>query len=244
MSEGRAHRAEAGDVRVAVLASGSGTNLQALLDRFHSDASGEPVRVALVVASRPGIGALERAERAGVPTTVLESTDPEGERLREELRSVSAELVVLAGYLRLVPAPVVRAFRGRMVNIHPALLPAFGGEGMYGVGVHRAVLERGARVTGATVHFVDEAYDEGPIIAQWPVPVLEDDDPQRLAARVLQVEHRLLPEVVAALAAGDVRLDDEGRVRWERPWFGAEHFELSGAHGLPARSGGDSVRNG
>lgn len=229
-----------GEVRVAVLASGSGTNLQALLDRFHGEErerGGPHVRMALVVGSRPGIGALRRAERAGVPTTVVEGPDPEGTRLADRLQSASAELVVLAGYLRLVPTPVVRAYRGRMVNIHPALLPAFGGEGMYGAAVHRAVLERGVRVTGATVHFVDEAYDEGPIIAQWPVPVLEGDDPEQLAARVLQVEHRLLPEVVAALAAGAVRLEEEGGVRWERPWFEEGAFVLADGPGGPPRHG-------
>jgi folate-dependent phosphoribosylglycinamide formyltransferase PurN len=136
--------------------------------------------------------------------------------------------VVLAGWLRLVPEPVVRAYRGRMVNIHPALLPSFGGEGMYGRRVHEAVLRSGARVTGPTVHFVDEAYDEGAIIAQWPVPVREGDDPERLADRVLEREHRILPEVVAALARGEVRLDEEGRARWERPWFPGGRFVLEG----------------
>lgn len=227
-----------GEIRVAVLASGSGTNFQALLDRFHGEDGGGPdVRMALLVGSRPGIGALRRAERAGVPTAVLQEPDPEGARLADRLRSASAELVVLAGYLRLVPAPIVRAYRGRMVNIHPALLPAFGGEGMYGAAVHRAVLDRGVRVTGATVHFVDEAYDRGPIIAQWPVPVLQGDDPDQLAARVLRVEHRLLPEVVAALAEGAVRLDEEGRVRWERPWFEGEAFALADGTAGPPRHG-------
>lgn len=216
--------------RVAVLASGSGTNLQALLDRFHGgggDPAEPPARVVLVVGSREGIGALDRAEAAGVDARVLADPDPGGEALADLLRGASAELVVLAGYLRLVPAEVVQAYRGRMVNVHPALLPAFGGEGMYGLAVHRAVLERGARVTGVTVHFVDEQYDQGPIVAQWPVPVREEDDPESLAARVLRTEHRLLPEVVAALARGEVRLDDEGRARWRRPRFDGEAFRLA-----------------
>lgn len=227
----------AGVKRVAVLASGSGTNLQALLDRFHGDGAERepPARVVLVVGSREGIGALERAEAAGVPARVLDEPDPDGETLAGFLSAASIDLVVLAGYLRLVPAPVVRAYRGRMLNVHPALLPSFGGEGMYGAAVHRAVLERGARVTGATVHFVDEAYDRGPIAAQWPVPVLEDDDPERLAARVLETEHRLLPEVVAALARGDVGLDEDGRVRWRRPWFGGDAFRVGS---IGAREGG------
>jgi len=105
--------------------------------------------------------------------------------------------------MHLVPAAVVERFRGRMVNIHPALLPAFGGQGLYGSRVHRAVLASGVRVTGATVHLVDERYDTGPIVAQWPVPVAADDTPESLAARVLRAEHRLLPAVVEAFALGD-----------------------------------------
>lgn len=216
---------EGGPARVAVLASGGGTNLQALLDRFNGGPDAA-ARVVLVVASSPGIGALERARSAGVEAAVLDEPDEEGRRLLERLEAADAGLVVLAGWLRLVPEPVVRAYRGRMVNIHPALLPSFGGEGMYGRRVHEAVLESGARVTGPTVHFVDEAYDEGAVIAQWPVPVKEGDDPDRLADRVLEREHEILPEVVAALARGEVRLDEQGRARWERPWFEGERFAL------------------
>ena len=159
------------------------------------------MRVELVVGSRPGIGALERAARAGVPAEV--PPDPEnGAALLELLERHAIDLVVLAGYLRLVPAPVVEHYRGRMLNIHPALLPAFGGRGMYGMRVHRAVIDSGARVSGATVHLVDEEYDRGRILAQWPVPVLPTDTPERLGARVLGVEHRLLPAVVAAVVRG------------------------------------------
>lgn len=220
--------AGSGPARVAVLASGGGTNLQAVLDRFNLG-DDPAARVVHVVGSRPGIGALERAERAGVDTTVLAEADREGGPLLACLGAADAELVVLAGWLRLVPGPVVRAYRGRMINIHPALLPAFGGEGMYGRRVHEAVLRSGVRVTGPTVHFVDEDYDEGSIIAQWPVPVREGDDPDRLAARVLEVEHRLLPEVVSALARGEVRRDEEGRARWDRRWLAGERFVLEEA---------------
>jgi phosphoribosylglycinamide formyltransferase-1 len=190
-------------VRVAVLASGGGTNLQALIDRFNADPSA-PARVELVVGSRPGIGALQRAERAGIEAMALEARalGPEafGEALSEALQTHRIGLIVLAGWLQLVPAEVVRGYHGRMINIHPALLPAFGGHGMYGMRVHRAVIESGARVSGATVHYVDERYDEGAIIAQWPVPVLPGDTPESLAARVLAVEHRILPVAVEALA--------------------------------------------
>jgi len=183
-----------GPVRVAVLVSGGGTNLQALLDALHDS----PIaRVARVISNRPDAGALERARRAGVATTVLrDANDP------AELQSAlaGAQLVVLAGYLKLVHSSVVARFRGRMINIHPALLPAFGGPGMYGHRVHEAVLASGAKESGATVHFVDEAFDRGAIIAQEKVPVQKGDTAETLAARVLEAEHRLLPKVVLDLA--------------------------------------------
>ncbi len=181
-------------VRVAVLASGGGTNLQALLDALGPDT---PARVARVVSDRPDAGALERARRAGVDAAVVRNPEDPAALLAA---LGDGELVVLAGYLRLVPAEVVARFRWRLVNIHPALLPAFGGPGMYGRRVHEAVLTSGARVSGATVHYVDEAFDRGPIITQWPVPVLAGDTPDLLARRVLAVEHLLLPHVVLSLA--------------------------------------------
>lgn len=191
---------------IAVLVSGGGSNLQALIDRFNR-ASHPAARVELVVASRAGIGALERAARAGIPSVVqggaAAEADPSGEILAAEFDRHAIDLIVLAGYLRLIPAPVVRRYAGRMLNIHPALLPAFGGPGMYGIRVHRAVIEAGVRVSGATVHRVDERYDTGAILAQWPVPVLPDDTPETLAARVLAIEHRLLPAVVDAVARGE-----------------------------------------
>jgi formyltetrahydrofolate-dependent phosphoribosylglycinamide formyltransferase len=181
-------------VRVAVLVSGGGTNLQALLDAFqHSPA----VRITRVVSNRPDAGALARARAAGVPALVLRQASDVAE-LSAALRDV--DLVVLAGYLKLVPAAVVRQFRGRMINVHPALLPDFGGAGMYGRHVHEAVLASGATESGATVHFVDEAFDRGAIIAQERVPVQPGDTPESLAARVLEAEHRLLPRVVLDLA--------------------------------------------
>ena len=183
-----------GPVRVAVLVSGGGTNLQALLDALHDS----PIaRVARVISSRPDTGALARARSAGVPTTVLrDAGDP------AELQSAlaDAQLVVLAGYLKLVHPSVVARFRGRMINIHPALLPDFGGPGMYGRRVHEAVLASGAKESGATVHFVDEEFDRGAVIAQERVPVQHGDTAETLAARVLEAEHRLLPKVVLDLA--------------------------------------------
>ena len=221
--------------RVAVLASGGGSNLQAILD--HLDALGERRRaeVVLALSDRAAAGALDRARKGGVEAAAI-AAPGDGAALLALLRARDVELVVLAGYLKLVPAAVARAFRGRMVNVHPALLPAFGGAGMYGARVHQAVLDAGVRVTGPTVHFVDEQYDRGAIIAQWPVPVFEEDDAATLGARVLGVEHVLLPRVVNAVAADAVALDDDGRVR------GAF---LVGAHGsafaLPRDDGAFSL---
>ena len=181
-------------VRVAVLVSGGGTNLQALLDTLHDS----PIaRIARVISSRSDAGALERARRAGVPTTVLRDAGDPAEVLSA---LTGAQLVVLAGYLKLVHASVVARFRGRIINIHPALLPDFGGAGMYGRRVHEAVLASGAKESGATVHFVDEEFDRGAIIAQEKVPVIATDTPDSLAVRVLEAEHRLLPRVVLQLA--------------------------------------------
>ena len=183
-----------GPVRVAVLVSGGGTNLQALLDTLHDSPL---ARVTRVISNRAGAGALDRARRAGVATTVLKNPMDADEMLAA---LGDAQLVVLAGYLKLVPRPVVSRFRGRMINIHPALLPDFGGPGMYGHHVHHAVLASGATESGATVHWVEEEFDRGEIIAQEKVPVSPTDTPDSLAARVLEAEHRLLPRVVLDLA--------------------------------------------
>lgn len=181
--------------RIAVLASGGGSNLQALLDEF---AGSTAAHIALVISDRASAGALERARRARVPALHVPAADEPA--LAAALHEHRIDLIALAGYLKLVPEAVVARFRGRIVNVHPSLLPAFGGAGMYGARVHAAVIGAGCRVTGVTVHHVDERYDEGGIIAQWPVPVFADDTPDTLAARVLQTEHRLYPAVVRALA--------------------------------------------
>lgn len=191
--------------RVAVLASGGGTNLQALIDHFNP-APSPAARVELVIASRAGVGALERAARAQIPSVVLDArevaADAMAARMMEELERHRIDIIVLAGYLQLVPIEVVERFHGRMLNIHPALLPAFGGKGMYGLRVHQAVTAAGVRVSGATVHLVSDRYDEGRIVSQWPVPVLSTDTPESLARRVLSVEHRILPLAVEAVARG------------------------------------------
>ncbi len=197
---------------IAVFVSGGGTNLQALLDAFAAPPAAHVARVRLVVSDRPDAGALRRARDAGVPDVVVPVAGrPVDEVAADLLRALDAariDIVALAGYLRLVPPAVVRRFHRRMLNVHPALLPAFGGPGFYGRRVHRAVIDAGCRVSGATVHFVDEAYDTGPILAQWPVPVRPGDTPEALTARVLAVEHALYPAALERLArdavAGEV----------------------------------------
>ena len=196
--------------RISVLASGGGSNLQALIDHFAGPAAAAGV-ITFVASDRESAGALDRARAAGIATGVLDAP-LDGDAVLSLLETAKTDVLVLAGYLKLVPADVVRAFRGRLLNVHPALLPSFGGPGMYGMRIHQAVLDHGATVTGVTVHFVDEHFDRGPIIAQWPVPVLPGDDATRLAARVLRAEHRLLPLCVAAVAAGAIVLGEDGRV--------------------------------
>lgn len=199
--------------RIAVLASGGGSNLQALVDHLAALGASRHGDVVLVASNRPDAGALVRAARAAIPHVVLRSPHaPKGADVAEALAAHRVDLVALAGYMRLVPAEVTAAFRGRMLNVHPALLPEFGGPGMYGERVHRAVLKAGATHSGPSVHFVDEVYDHGAVIAQWPVPVLAGDDEHALAARVLRAEHLLYPRVVDAVAAGEVRLDADHRV--------------------------------
>jgi len=183
-------------MRIAVAVSGRGSNLEALIRALPP---GGPAAVVLVLTNRADAGAVEVARRHGIPVSVLRDAD-DATAWREALEAARVDLVVLAGYLRLVPAPVIERFRGRIVNIHPALLPAFGGPGMYGRRVHEAVLAAGAQESGATVHLVDEVYDRGAVLAQARVPVLPGDTAETLAARVLGVEHKLLPAVVLAAA--------------------------------------------
>lgn len=199
-------------IRLAVFASGGGSNFEAIVEAVARGAL--PLEVALCLSDRPEAGVLGRARRRGIPTAILtpRAFADEGAYVAELLATLERRgvtFIALAGYLKLVPAPVVRAFHGRMLNVHPALLPAFGGKGMYGMRVHRAVLAYGVKWTGATVHLVDEAYDTGPIVAQEPVPVRDDDTPEALAARVLEVEHRIYPEALRFFAEGRVRV--EGR---------------------------------
>jgi phosphoribosylglycinamide formyltransferase-1 len=204
-------------IRVAVFVSGGGTNLQALLDRI-ADGRLPGVAIVLVVSSRRGVRAEERAARAGIPVAhAVRAEFPTpadcDAHVLALLRDARADLVVLAGYLSFLGAPVVAAYRHRILNVHPALLPAFGGQGMYGIRPHAAVLAAGVPTTGATVHFVDEAYDHGPIVLQKEVAVLPGDTPETLQARVMaEAEQVILPEAVRLFAEGRLRVED-GKVR-------------------------------
>lgn len=191
-------------IRIAVLASGRGSNLEAL---FESLSAREDAAIVLVASDRADALALGRARTRGVATAVVAPDDAAG--MIDLLEQSRVDWIVLAGYLKRVPAEVVRRYRGRILNIHPALLPRHGGKGMYGERVHRAVLAAGESRSGASVHLVDEEYDRGPVVAQRQVPVLPGDTPASLAARVLEVEHRLLPEVVVAVAEGRLRVEGD-----------------------------------
>lgn len=199
-------------LRLGVLVSGGGSNLQSIIDNGKSGYL--PAEVVIIISSKQGVYALERAKKHNIPATVV---IPKNYKTREEyedelikiLNSYNVDLVILAGYIRVLSSHFVRAFQGRIMNIHPALIPSFCGEGYYGEKVHKAVLDYGAKVTGATVHFVDEGADTGPIILQRAVPVKDHDTPETLAARVLKEEHRIYPDAIKLYAEG--RLQINGR---------------------------------
>lgn len=208
-------------IALGILASGRGTNLQAIIDAC--EAGRLKARPVVVISDNPRAQALERAARCGVPTAVVErrahrSRDEHERAIVSILRGRGVDLVCLAGYMRLVGRVLLDAFPGRIMNIHPALLPAFPG-----LEAQRQALEYGVKIAGCTVHFVDEGADSGPIILQRAVPVLEGDDVDSLSARILEEEHRAYPEAIALYAAGRLRIDGR-RVhildpeRRESPW--------------------------
>jgi formyltetrahydrofolate-dependent phosphoribosylglycinamide formyltransferase len=192
------------------LISGSGRTLKNFIDLA---VEGQlPIDIKLVISSNPSAGGLDFAREAGLLTKILQRRDFEsdqayGDAIFDACREAGVDYVAMAGFLKLAPVPDV--FAGRVLNIHPALIPSFCGHGMYGHRVHQAVLDAGVKVTGVTVHFVDNQYDAGPIIWQQPVPVFDDDDAESLAARVFEVEKEAYPQVLRLLAAGRVKL--EGR---------------------------------
>ncbi len=185
-------------IRIVALISGSGTTLQNLIDRIATGTLN--AEIAGVVSSRADAFGIKRAEKAGLAVSVVDRKSPD--HVWSVARSYRPQLVVFAGWLHLLPIP--DDFHHKVLNIHPSLLPAFGGKGMYGRYVHEAVLAYGAKVTGCTVHFADDTYDTGPIIVQKCVPVKEGDDPDTLAARVFQAECEAYPEAIELIAAGRV----------------------------------------
>ena len=184
-------------VRIAILASGSGTNAQKMIDHFH----GHPhIEVALVACDKPKAKVLQRAWDAQVPSYLFNGAQLKGGTLLDELQGFRIDLLVLAGFMRLIPSELVRAFPDRIINIHPSLLPKHGGKGMYGDRVHEAVIAAGDRETGITIHLVNERYDEGRVLFQAKCPVLPEDDITTLAQRVHALEHVHFPIVVEAQA--------------------------------------------
>mgnify|MGYP002623531876 FL=1 len=204
-------------MRIAVCVSGGGTNLQAIIDKINS---GEihNTEIAVVISNNKSAYALERAANAGVEGICISPRDYDSRAefnraFLEKLNSYNVDLVVLAGFLVVIPEEMIRQYRNRIINIHPSLIPSFCGTGYYGLKVHEGALERGVKVTGATCHFVDEGTDTGPIILQKAVEVKEDDTPQILQRRVMeQAEWIIMPRAIDLIARGCVSVED-GRVR-------------------------------
>ena len=199
-------------LNIAVLVSGGGTNLQALIDAEKAGKI-ENGRISVVVANKPGVYALERARNAGIEGVVLarkdfESVDDYSAALEKLLKEKKTDLIVLAGFMTITNAAFTKAFENRIINVHPALIPSFCGKGYYGLHVHEAALARGVKVSGATVHFVNEVCDGGPIILQKAVPVEPGDTPETLQRRIMeQAEWQLLPEAVSLFCAGRLSVD-------------------------------------
>lgn len=203
------------ELKVAVFASGKGSNVRALLDAV-SQGKVPRTHIVLVLSNNSAAGALAIARERGIAAVHLSRMQFESDgryesALSDCLRSHGANFIALAGYMKKIPNSIVRDFKNRIINIHPALLPAFGGEGMYGARVHEAVIASGARVSGATVHLVDEEYDRGSVVLQREVPVLPGDSSDTLAKRVLAVEHEIYPEALRLFAEDRVRIEN-GRV--------------------------------
>ncbi|HUV06614.1 MAG TPA: phosphoribosylglycinamide formyltransferase [Spirochaetia bacterium] len=201
------------DTRIAVFASGRGSNLEAIIERIEREDL-RNARIVLVISNNSRAGALDLARNRGIEAVHISTkthpveTDYENS-LHELLRRHRVDLVLLAGYMKLLPPSLIRAYPKRILNIHPALLPKFGGKGMYGIKVHTAVLKAGEKETGVTIHFVNERYDEGAVIDQAHVPVLDGDTPESLASRVLEVEHGLYWKVIDAVINGRRGREDE-----------------------------------
>ena len=200
-------------MKIAVFVSGGGTNLQAIIDNT-KDGILKDIEIVLVLSSSKDAYALERAANNGIPSAVVSRKDFDSieawdDAVVEAVEKSGAELVVLAGYLSLLGPKIVSKYSNRIINIHPALIPSFCGAGMYGIRPHKAALAKGVKVSGATVHFVNENYDEGPILLQKAVDVLPDDTPESLQKRIMQeCEWKILPQAIRLIADGKVIIDN------------------------------------
>ena len=198
-------------LKIAVLVSGGGTNLQAIIDKI-ADGAISNATISVVISNNPGVKALTRAKVAGIPAVCLSPKDYPSraefnEALLARIQSYNVDLVVLAGCMVVIPPAMVQAYPNRIINVHPALIPAFCGTGYYGLRVHEAVLERGAKITGASVHFVDEGTDTGPIILQKAVDVQAYDTPSSLQRRVMEeAEWEIMPRAIDLIANGKVKV--------------------------------------
>ncbi|MFH1258808.1 MAG: phosphoribosylglycinamide formyltransferase [Elusimicrobiota bacterium] len=205
-------------IKIGVLVSGGGTNLQAIIEAVEAGKIPDS-KIALVISNREDVFALQRARQHEIEAITIKSKgvpcEEYSKKISEELEKREVNLVCLAGFLLKLSSEFVQRFKGRILNVHPALLPAFGGQGMYGHHLHEAVVASGAKFSGTTVHFVDESYDTGPIILQAVVPVLDDDTPETLAARILKEEHRIYPEAIKLFAEGKLLVEGR-RVRIKR----------------------------
>jgi len=202
-------------MNIAVFASGRGSNFQAILNAI--DAGVLPARLALLISNKSDAGAFEIAHKHNIPTkhlsqNMFSSEEAFADAMLEVLEKYHTEFIVLAGYLKKIPVQIIRQYRNRIINVHPALLPSFGGSGMYGHYVHEAVIASGEKVSGATIHLVDEEYDRGPIVLQKSLSIATDDTPDSLAVKVLKIEHEILPLALKAFAEGRVKI--EGRKAW------------------------------
>lgn len=201
-------------MRIAVMVSGGGTNLQAIIDSINSGKITN-TEICFVYSNNSNAYALERAKKAGIPTTVISPRDYEqredfNKALLQLLQDVNPDLIVLAGCLVVIPEMIVEAFPNKIINIHPSLIPAFCGQGYYGIKVHEKAISRGARVSGATVHFVDSGTDTGPIILQKPVMIREDDTPETLQKRIMEeAEWKIMPMAIDLIANNKVRIEGQ-----------------------------------
>lgn len=204
-------------LKIAVMVSGGGTNLQAIIDGV-ADGTITNAEISVVISNNPGVYALERAKNAGIDALVIspkeyESREAFNAALLAKVQEYNVDLIVLAGFLVVIPKAMIEAYENRIINIHPSLIPSFCGTGFYGLKVHEKALERGVKVSGATVHFVDKGTDTGPIILQQPVEVLEEDTPKTLQQRIMeQAEWKIMPKAIDLIANGRVTVTD-GKVR-------------------------------